>query len=61
MEDTNLVTCDQCNKQWNKEKLDRYCSNCFGCTGCEQYVCPYCDNVIVVKPVRKMKTNNNED
>jgi hypothetical protein len=49
------VSCTRCNKSWDKRDLERSCSNCFACTGCEAYICPDCRYEIVVVPIRKMK------
>jgi len=43
------ITCSHCGKSWDKTQLERSCSNCFGCTGCEAYICPECRYEIVVK------------
>jgi len=43
MEELNtIVTCTHCGKSWDKTQLSKSCSNCFGCTGCEAYICPEC-------------------
>lgn len=48
------LTCKHCGKTFSKLELQIYCGNCFGCTGCERYVCPNCEGDIVVKAVRKI-------
>ncbi|MBV5313390.1 MAG: hypothetical protein JZU47_08845 [Prolixibacteraceae bacterium] len=55
------VTCDHCGKTWDKKQLDRSCSNCFGCTGCEAYICPECRYEIVVVPIKPMKKIKREE
>lgn len=54
-EDKYQVTCTRCQKSWDKRDLERSCSNCFACTGCEAYICPECRYEIVVVPIKKMK------
>jgi hypothetical protein len=53
----NRIICGECHREWDKNKIERYCSNCFCCTGCERYICPVCDGVIVVVPVKKMNAS----
>lgn len=48
------VTCESCGFATSSLDIDRQCSNCFACTGCETYLCPACGNEIIVKPIRKM-------
>jgi len=49
------ITCASCGFSFKKGEVDRQCSNCFACTGCEIYLCPSCGEEIVVKPMREMK------
>jgi hypothetical protein len=46
------VICGACGLKIERTKENRYCSNCFACTGCEIYYCPECDNEIIITPVR---------
>lgn len=48
------ITCLNCGKSWDKTQLERSCSNCFGCTGCEAYICQECRYEIVVKSPQPM-------
>ncbi len=48
-----LVECKICGNKFKKEDLMKSCSNCFACTGCEAYICPVCDNEIVVVPIKR--------
>lgn len=57
MADDYNIQCPTCNTTFDKRDLQVLCSNCFGCTGCERYLCPVCDNAIVVIPVKKMGWN----
>ena len=50
-----IVSCSNCGFQARKGDLDRSCSNCFACTGCEIYICPKCGKEIVVEPIKPMK------
>ena len=49
-----IVHCTHCGFEAQKGDLDRSCSNCFACTGCEIYICPECRNEIVVTPMKPM-------
>lgn len=51
------ITCTHCKKSWDKKQLERSCSNCFACTGCEAYICLECRYEIVVVPIKPMKKN----
>jgi hypothetical protein len=48
------VECPNCGKSFPRNSNYRHCSNCYACTGCEIYYCPWCDERIEIKPVRKM-------
>jgi positive regulator of sigma E activity len=62
------ISCNFCGYSFHKGDFKRSCSNCFACTGCETYICPKCENEIIVKPIgtplkapqaiRKIKNNN---
>jgi hypothetical protein len=54
-DDASNIRCMGCMQMWAKTELQRHCSNCFGCTGCEVYVCPGCGKLIVVVPIRPTK------
>lgn len=62
-----VITCAECRFSFERGEVDRECSNCFACTGCEIYLCPGCGIEIVVKPIgepRRRKTltgGNSED
>ncbi len=47
------IICPNCGTQFMKDELERDCSNCFACTGCECYICSNCRHEIVVKPAKK--------
>jgi hypothetical protein len=49
------ITCGNCQNSFPKSNDYRHCSNCFACTGCEIYYCPYCDERIEIKPMRKFQ------
>jgi hypothetical protein len=51
--DDDKITCD-CGKTFPRASDYRHCTNCFACTGCEIYYCPYCDERIEIKPVKKI-------
>jgi hypothetical protein len=53
MEEETIV-CPGCRQIFPKKEDYRHCSNCFACTGCIIYYCPFCDERIEIKPVRKM-------
>jgi len=46
-----LITCGNCGFSFRRGNLDKQCSNCFACTGCEIYLCPNCDNEMVIRPI----------
>jgi len=50
-----FYTCEKCGFRFSNLDLPRPCSNCFACTGCEIYICPACENEVVVKPMKPMK------
>jgi len=54
-EKNDEITCTHCGKRWDKQQLERSCSNCFACTGCVAYICAECRYEIVVEPVKPMK------
>jgi hypothetical protein len=52
------ITCTNCQKIFKNIDAQKVCSNCFACTGCEAYVCPFCALEIVIVPFKKYKINN---
>jgi hypothetical protein len=54
MEEDEKIICSNCGKSFPRTSDYRHCSNCFACTGCEIYYCPYCDERIEIKPVKTM-------
>jgi predicted RNA-binding Zn-ribbon protein involved in translation (DUF1610 family) len=50
-----IYTCNSCGFQFSNLDVDRNCSNCFACTGCEMYNCPSCGEEVVIKPMRQLK------
>lgn len=46
--------CNSCSYEFSNLDVDRTCSNCFACTGCEIYICPSCNSEVVIKPVKPM-------
>jgi hypothetical protein len=48
-----FVRCNDCGRSFEKDELQRSCSNCFVCTSCEVYICPACRAEIVVKEAQK--------
>lgn len=48
------ITCPHCGRKINSDDAQRLCSNCFACTGCERYLCYFCDNTIIISDVRKI-------
>ena len=60
MNKSKSIDCPHCDK---KVELDRYtkeCSNCFGCVGCEQHVCPNCKQLIIIEPPRHLQKKENK-
>lgn len=51
-----FYTCEKCGFKFSNLDLPRTCSNCFACTGCEIYICPVCENEVVIKPMKPMKS-----
>lgn len=47
------VTCPECGETSYTDDIIKSCGNCFACVGCEIYLCPYCEGVIVIKPLPK--------
>ncbi|MFN8254725.1 MAG: hypothetical protein U0W24_03495 [Bacteroidales bacterium] len=56
-EEENMVLCKECNHSFDKEKARQKCANCFACTGCEIYYCPYCENLVEIRLPKPMKLN----
>jgi hypothetical protein len=52
-----VIECRQCGFSTQRGNVERQCSNCFACTGCEIYLCPECGNEIVIRSVRKPGNN----
>lgn len=52
------IYCKTCDKTFNKNDLQRSCSNCFACASCEIYICPECRYEIVVKEMQKKLKNH---
>jgi len=50
-----FYTCPPCGFAFSNLDVDRFCSNCFACTGCEVYLCPSCGEEVVIKPIKQMK------
>ena len=48
-----VYACNSCGRQFSNFDVPRNCSNCFACTGCEIYLCPFCGEEVVVKPIKK--------
>ena len=48
-----VYTCKNCDSQFSNFDVPRTCSNCFACTGCEIYICPQCEEEVVIKAVKK--------
>ena len=55
-----FYTCEKCGFGFSNLDLPRTCSNCFACTGCEIYICPSCNNEVIIKPIRPMKQRDSE-
>jgi len=51
-------TCKECGFEFSNLDVDRICSNCFACTGCEIYLCPSCNKEVIIKPMKPMNTKN---
>ncbi len=46
--------CTGCGFRFSNLDVQRTCSNCFACTGCEIYLCPSCNSEVVVKPMKNL-------
>ena len=51
-----FYNCSVCDFKFSNLDVDRTCSNCFACTGCEIYTCYGCGTELIVKP----KKGNND-
>jgi len=49
-----IYTCKTCGFQFSNLDVEKTCSNCFACSGCEIYICPSCKNEVVILPVKPM-------
>ena len=50
-----IYTCDSCKYRFSNLDAMRSCSNCFACTGCEIYLCPECENEVIIKAKKSIK------
>jgi hypothetical protein len=53
-----IITCKWCGSCFSKDDLQRSCSNCFACMGCEMYICAVCRSEIVVKEMQKKQNKD---
>ena len=53
-----FYSCNSCGFRFSNLDVDRTCSNCFACTGCEIYLCPTCGSEVIIKPVKPLKKLN---
>lgn len=51
-----IYTCNSCGFKFSNVDVMRSCSNCFACTGCEIYLCPKCENEVIIKDKKTIKT-----
>jgi len=56
MED--IIVCSNCSNSFDKETVRQKCSNCFACTGCEIYFCPFCGSEAILRLPKKISLNN---
>lgn len=49
-----IYVCNKCGFCFSNLDVEKICSNCFACTGCEMYLCPLCHSEVIVKPVKQM-------
>lgn len=47
------ISCPRCGFSFHRGEVVKECSNCFACSGCEIYICPECEEEIIVKPMRE--------
>jgi hypothetical protein len=57
----DYIICNKCNYKFERDRMLRFCSNCFVCSGCEIYYCPSCDEEIVITPVRRIKSASDKN
>ncbi len=57
----DTIQCIQCGFEATKNHLERSCGNCFACLGCEIYICPQCQQDIVVRPLREKRPRTLRD
>jgi len=50
-----FYVCSACEFKFSNLDVDRTCSNCFACTGCEIYICPSCGEEVVIISMKPMK------
>ena len=50
-----IYNCPFCKTEFEKRDAEKICSNCFACTGCEIFYCPYCGKEVVFKPIKPYK------
>lgn len=55
--ETDYIVCEGCGYRFERGGTNKFCSNCFACTGCEVYYCPSCDEEIVVTPVKRIRSS----
>jgi hypothetical protein len=54
----DYIICNKCNYKFERDRMLRFCSNCFVCSGCEIYYCPSCDEEIVITPIKRMVSSS---
>lgn len=58
--DKEYIICGKCNYKFDRIKVNKHCSNCIVCTGCEIYYCPGCDEEIVITPIKPIYSEEGE-
>jgi len=58
MVEEGYIICNKCNYKFERDRMLRFCSNCFACSGCEIYYCPSCDEEIVITPIKRMVSSS---
>lgn len=53
-----VYKCNLCDSEFNSLDVQKLCSNCFACTGCEIFICPGCGSEVVVKAIQNPVNRN---
>lgn len=48
-QEIHTIQCHNCLYSAQKNTFVKSCGNCFACKGCEMFLCPNCEEIIILK------------